>query len=118
MAGNALFVGWSEASLGREKEALEIFNQSMEYWGKLQADGKIESFDVALLEPHASDLGGFVLFRGTSEQLDALQREEGWRRLLAAVRLRVDGLGVVAANVNDGVAAEIGYYQDAISEIG
>jgi hypothetical protein len=47
MASGALFVGWGEPVPGREKAALDIFNTSMEYWGRLQADGKIESFDVA-----------------------------------------------------------------------
>ncbi|WP_068273612.1 hypothetical protein [Aldersonia kunmingensis] len=117
MASGALFVGWGEPVHGREKAALEIFNTSMEYWGRLQADGKIESFDVALLEPHGSDLGGFVLIRGTREQIDTLQHDEEWRRLIAAVRLRVEGVGAVDAIVDERLLAEIGYYQDAVSEI-
>jgi len=60
MAEAALFIGWGEATRGREKEALEIFNKSVQYWGRLQQEGKIERFDVALLEPHGSDLGGFA----------------------------------------------------------
>ena len=49
MAEAALFIGWGEATRGREKEALEIFNKSVQYWGRLQQEGKIERFDVALL---------------------------------------------------------------------
>ncbi len=43
MAEAALFIGWGEAARGREKEALEIFNKSVQYWGRLQQGGKIES---------------------------------------------------------------------------
>ena len=118
MAEAALFIGFGEAARGREKEALEIFNKSVQYWGRLQQEGKIERFDVALLEPHGSDLGGFALLRGTAQQIDSVQHEEEWHRLVAAVRLRVDGLGLVDALVDEELAKQLGYYQDAVGELG
>ena len=33
MAEAALFIGWGEAARGREKQALEVFNQAVQYWG-------------------------------------------------------------------------------------
>jgi hypothetical protein len=49
---NAMFIGWGAVVRGREKQALQVFQESMEYYGKLQQDGRIESFDVLLLAPH------------------------------------------------------------------
>ena len=118
MAEAALFIGWGEPARGREKEALDIFNKSVQYWGRLQQEGKIERFDVAFLEPHGSDLGGFALLRGTAQQIDALQHEEEWQRLVAAVRLRLDGLGLVGALVDEELAKQMGYYQDALGDLG
>ncbi len=46
MAGEALFIGWGQVVRGREKQALQVFQESMEYYGKLQQDGQIDSFDV------------------------------------------------------------------------
>ena len=46
MADAALFIGWAESLRGREKRALQVFNESVEYWGGLQGDGKIEDFEV------------------------------------------------------------------------
>ena len=43
MADAGLFIGWGQVVRGREKLALEVFNESVEYWGGLQGDGKIEA---------------------------------------------------------------------------
>jgi hypothetical protein len=118
MSEAGLFIGWGEPARGREKEALEIFNKSVEYWGRLQQEGKIERFDVALLGPHGSDLGGFAMLRGTAQQIDSVQREEEFQRIVAAVRLRVDGLGLVDAIIDEELAKQMGYYQDAVGELG
>jgi hypothetical protein len=61
MAGEALFIGWGSVVRGREKQALQVFQESMEYYAKLQQDGRIEGFDVWLLSPHGGDLNGFVI---------------------------------------------------------
>jgi hypothetical protein len=52
MAGEALFIGWGGVVRGREKQALQVFQESMEYYGKQQQDGRIERFGVLLLGPH------------------------------------------------------------------
>ena len=40
MADAALFIGWGQVVRGREKRAVQVFNESVEYWGGLQGDGK------------------------------------------------------------------------------
>jgi hypothetical protein len=117
MAEAALFIGWGEPARGREKGVLEIFNESMQYWGRLQQEGKIERFDVAFLGPHGSDLAGFALLRGTAQQIDSVRREEEFQRLVARVRLRVDVLGLVDAIVDEELAQQMSYYQDAVTEL-
>ena len=52
MADAALFIGWGQVARGRERDAVETFNESAAYWARLQQDGRIESFDVVLLIPH------------------------------------------------------------------
>lgn len=81
-------------------------------------EGRIERFDVALLGPHGSDLGGFALLRGTTQRGDSVQHEEEWQRIVAAVRLRVDGLGLVDAVVDEELAKQMSYYQDVVGEFG
>jgi hypothetical protein len=51
MADRMLFTSWGTVVRGREERALEVFNDILGFYGRLQQEGKIESIDVALLEP-------------------------------------------------------------------
>ena len=70
MAEAALFIGWGEVARGREKRALDVYSDSLST-GRLQQEGRIERFDVAVLNPTGGDLGGFIMLRGTAEQIDS-----------------------------------------------
>jgi hypothetical protein len=117
MAGAGLFVGWGAPITGREAKGLEVFNESIQYWGKLQQDGKIESFEVVLLTPHGGDLEGFVLMRGSSEQVAALIVDEEFERMTTRATLIVQRVGVVPAVLGDGLERSIGTYQQQIGEM-
>ena len=54
MADAGLFIGWGQVVRGREKRAVQVFNESVEYWGGLQGDGKIEGFELAFGSPTAA----------------------------------------------------------------
>ena len=96
MAGEALFIGWGAVVRGREQQALQVFQESMQYYGGLQQEGRIESFDVYLLAPHGGDLNGFVILRGEplaepvrGAKLPALI-DDGWITVVDATgRLRI-----------------------------
>ena len=68
MAEAGLFIGWGAPVRGREAKGLEVFNESIEFWGRLQEAGRIESFEVVLLFPHGGDLYGFALLRGSHDR--------------------------------------------------
>jgi hypothetical protein len=118
MAEAALFIGWGQVVRGREEQALERFNETMQYYGRLQQEGSIERFDVALLTPHGGDLDGFALIRGSAEQIDSLRRAEEFLRLTQSADLIVDRLGVVDALVDEGLAEGMGRYQEVLGELG
>ena len=40
MADAGLFIGWGEVVRGRETEALEVFNETLGYYGRLQEEGR------------------------------------------------------------------------------
>jgi hypothetical protein len=118
MADAALFIGWGQVVRGREKRAVQVFNESVEYWGGLQGDGKIEDFEVVLLTPHGGDLQGFALLRGSEEQVAALRSDEEFRRRTTRADLIVESQGVVDAVINEGIARAMGQYQGEIDELG
>lgn len=117
MAEAALFIGWGNIVRGREQRALDVFNESVEFWGGLQRDGRIENFEVALLGVHGGDLNGFAFLRGSGEQLAALQASEDFRRMTTRANLIVDRLGIVPAVINEGLAEQVRILQEAIPDV-
>jgi hypothetical protein len=117
MADSGLFVGWGQVVRGREQRALEVFNEVLAFYGKLQEDGRIESAETVLLEPHGGDLAGFTLMGGSEDQIAALRADEEFQRLMQRADLMVDGLGIVGASLGEGVGTQIATYQQEISSL-
>jgi hypothetical protein len=117
MAEAALFIGWGAPVRGREAKSLEIFSESIQYWGSLQQEGRIEDFEVVLLYPHGGDLYGFALLRGSHEQLNEVGGDDEFLRLTTRAGLIIEGLGVVRAVVGDGLQHQIELFQQATSEL-
>ena len=108
MADAGLFIGWGQVVRGREDRALDVFNETIELYGQMQSDGRIESFEVCLLQPHGGELGGFELIRGSEEQIDALRRSEDFERINTKASLIVDDLGIVDMLIGEGLGPRDG----------
>jgi hypothetical protein len=117
MADGGLFIGWGAPIAGREAKGLEVFNEALQYYGRLQQEGGIQGFEVGLLEPHGGDLGGFILLRGSREQLAQLRLEEEFERMTTRAALVVEGVGVVSVLMGDDLQRGIGVYQQAVEEL-
>ena len=117
MADAGLFIGWGQVVRGREQRAVEVFNESVQYWGGLQGDGKIEDFEVAFLSPHGGDLAGYAILRGSQQQMNDLRVSEEFEQITTRVDLIVDGLGVVDALLGDGVARAMDIYTNEIGAL-
>jgi hypothetical protein len=117
VADSGLFIGWGEVVRGREDRALDVFNETVEMYGQMQADGRIESFDLALLNPHGGELQGFAMLRGSEAQIDAAGRDEDFQRLMTKASLVVDDLGIIPAAINEGLARAMAIYQEEIAVV-
>ena len=117
MADAALFIGWGQVVRGREKRAVQVFNETIEYWGGLQGDGKIEDFEVALLTPHGGDLQGFGLLRGSEEQISALQTDEEFQRRVIRADQIVESQGVITAAIGEGISRGMARYQGEVDDL-
>jgi hypothetical protein len=117
MAEAALYIGWGGPTHGREKQALEIFNQSMQYYGRLQQEGKLENVEVAILNPTGGDVGGFFLLRGTAQQVDSLRRDDEFQELISRVQLIADGLRITDAIVDEAIAEQIGRFDKVVGQL-
>ena len=101
MAVGALFIGWGQAVRGREQQALAVFQEALQYYGRLQQQGDIDSFEPVALEPHGGDLAGFLLVRGDADKLARVRVSEEFIALNTRAGLVVDNLGVAGAFVGE-----------------
>jgi len=104
MANHALFLGWNRPTVGREQQALKLWEKSMEYYNKLQADGRIESFEPVLLASHGGDLNGFILIRGDREKLNAIRNEDTFLNFTVEADYCLGDFGIISAYIGEGLA--------------
>lgn len=101
MAKGALFIGWGPAVRGREAKALQVFQEALQYYGRLQQAREIDGFEPFALQPHGGDLAGFLLVRGEHEKLARLLVNEEFVRLNTRAQLVVENFGVVLAHTGE-----------------
>lgn len=118
MAQGALMIGWGPTVRGREKKALEVFNEAIQYYARLQQQGTIESFEPVFLQFHGGDLQGFVLLRGDREKLSALQSNEEFMRISNRAALIVDNLGIINAYIGEELQKLLADYEPLLNELG
>jgi hypothetical protein len=117
MADAGLFIGWGAPVRGREERGLEVFQEALELEAGLQEEGAIESFEVVLLNAHGGGLAGFVLVRGSREQIASVRERDDVMRMNTRASLIVEEFGVIDAFLGEGVASQIESYREAISEL-
>jgi len=99
-------------------KALQVFNDSQAYYGRLQQEGKIESFESVILQPHGGDLAGFVLLRGERATLEGLVSTPEFQTLTVRAGMIADNVGVISAAIGSELSDGIGRFLQAASELG
>jgi hypothetical protein len=117
VADTGLFIGFGDPARGREREAVELFNEIVGYFAGLQENGEIESFEPVFLEPHGGDLSGFFLLRGEAEQLSALRVNDDFTHLVLRASLCVENVGVVGADLAERLQRNMEYYTEQIATL-
>lgn len=116
MADRMLFIGWGTPVRGMEARGLEVLGDALGLLGRMQQDGRIESFDVALLAPNGN-LNGYVEVHGSSEQINALRDDEEFIRSTLDAALIVDNLRHIEGYTNEGVARQLEMWREAIAKV-
>ena len=117
MADSVLFVGFGPPVRGREGKAVDVFGEAVAYYTSLQGGGEIESFEAVFLEAHGGDLGGFFLLRGDADKLASVRTSDAFGRLNLRAGLVVENLGVVGGFTGEGIASQMGLYQEAVADL-
>jgi hypothetical protein len=113
MADRLLLISWGTPVRGMEERSLEVFNEALGFYGRLQQEGRIESLDVVLLAPNGM-LSGYIELRGSAAQLAAAREDPVFRRLLVDAGMVVDDLRLADGFCNEGVAEAMGIFQEAL----
>jgi hypothetical protein len=116
MADAALLIRWDSPKTGREKEALSLFGSSLEYYGTLQSEGKIESFEPVLLSPGSGNLNGFILLRGSAEKLAALKRDDQFVERMISGQYLIAGFGLVDGYIGGDLQARMAKYAQVVAK--
>jgi hypothetical protein len=116
MADRVYVISWGEPVRGREERALEVFNESVGLAGRMQQDGRIESFDVVLLRPNGQ-LGGYLEMQGSDQQIAALDQDEEFTRNTIDASLIVENLRHDVGYCNEGVARQMELYAEAVGKV-
>jgi hypothetical protein len=116
VADSGLFIGWGEPVRGREADAVETFNATIDYFAGLQSDGTIESFEPVFLEQHGGDLNGFFFVRGDAERLSSLRVDQDFEDVILRASLVVDNIGVVGAATGARLERQMSTYIEAIAQ--
>jgi hypothetical protein len=114
MADAGLFIGWGEVVRGREAQAVEVFNETIDYLTGLQQEGVIESVEPVFLEPHGGDLQGFFFLRGEAETLAALRVDDEFQAIIIRAGLVVDNVGVVGMSMGARLERLMGAYIEQV----
>jgi len=118
MAEAGFWVAWGLPTQGREVQALDLLKETTGYLEGLTRGGQIERFDIAILKPQTTELGGFILVQGTQEQIDTLRHDEAFQVWVNRVQLVADQVGIVDAWIGDGIADAIDLYEQALRKAG
>jgi hypothetical protein len=118
MAEAGFWIAWGLPTQGRERQALDLLNETRGYLDRLKQDRLIERFDIAILKPQTTELGGFILIQGTQEQIDSLRHDHEFEVWVNQVQLMADRVGIVDAWVDEGLAEATDLYQEALRRAG
>jgi hypothetical protein len=116
MADAGVMITWGENIPGREARGLEVFNETLQFWGRMQAEGKIESFEVALLAA-GGPVDGFIFARGDRATLAEITGGDEHTRLVIKASMIVQDVTVSPALINEGLAHGMEMYQDELASM-
>ena len=116
MADRILFIGWNRVIAGREQQTLQLWQKSLEFYGGLQSNGRIDSFEPVLLSSHGGDLNGFIMLRGDADKLAAVQEDDTFIDLAVEAEYCLDGFGVVPGYIGDRIMDQLSRWSKLFAE--
>ena len=98
MLDSGLLISWGEIYPGREEHALlRLFSEVVAYGGKLVEEGRISGFEPFVVRARGGDLRdlrGFMIIRGTREQMTTLRHDDAFLAYVERAKKLMNRVGV------------------------
>ena len=98
MVDSGLLISWGGIYPGREEHALvRLFSEVVAYGGKVLEEGRISGFEPFVLRARAGDLRdlrGFMIIRGTPEQITTLRHDDAFLAYVQRAKTLMNNVGV------------------------
>ena len=117
MPKGALLVSWGELIPGRENTGSKVLQDAMQYLARMQAEGRIEGAEAAILEPVGNTTLGFVLVKGDRDTLAALRVSPEFLRIVVGIQLVHRNVALVWAHTGDEMAQVLGIWAEREAEL-
>ncbi len=118
MGDYAHVTAYGSIRVGREKQALAVWADALDFYEKAQANGLIESYEIKVFLPSGGALPtGMITLWGSEDQVDALSRNQDRVALQMRAGLVVEDL-IESRAVRGAAALEgVGRFQNAIDSL-
>jgi hypothetical protein len=118
MGDYAHVTAWSGIRTGRERQAMELWGEAIEFYEKAKANALIDDYEVQLFMPTGGALpNGMIMLYGTQDQVDAIAHNDERGRLQAKAGLLLDGLVETSAIRGAAVLEGVGTFNEVIEEL-
>jgi hypothetical protein len=94
-ANAAIYVSWGASVAGREAKSLEVFMHAVEYYGRLEKEGKIAALRTYVASTGSTQFSGFMVIEGEVAQLRTLVDSDEYKTILTKARHLVEDVNVV-----------------------
>jgi hypothetical protein len=118
MGDYGFVTAYGDVRQGRERQAMEVWADALDFYEKAQANGLIESYDVTLYLPtgHALPTGIITLW-GSEDQIDAIARNTDRQALQLRAGFIVEDLVETRCMRGAALLEGVGRFQEAIAAL-
>jgi len=112
-------VSWGAVRIGKEKKALELFQDAVTYYGKKMADGKVTYFEPFIVGTGDQSVEtGFFIVKGPLTEIFAIYDEKAFKELNTKAYLLLDHFKVDFLTVGEEIEAQLKRYEQTLAYVG
>lgn len=112
-------ISWGSIIAGREREALDLFDFAVKYFGGKHKGGAITSFEPYFVRTTDQELEqGFMLVKGPVTEIFKIMEDEEYLTLLSKAYYLVNHFKVDMLTVGDALAAQLERSAKVRAELG